>query len=379
MDKTYGLYIHIPFCAQKCHYCDFNSIVADNDLIVRYIAALKKEIQLLAEQYQPQINTIYIGGGTPSLLSGENIINILEKCEMEFELDPSAEITIESNPGTLTERKLKLIKKAGINRLSMGVQSFNNDLLKKLGRIHTTKDVINNYYLARELGFDNLSFDLMFALPGQDLKDWEETLNQAIKLGPEHLSTYNLKIESGTTFAQWLKEGKLETIDEELDLQMYRRTIELLANNNYQQYEISNFSKLGYNSKHNKIYWLNKPYLALGAGAHFYDGEYRGYNLSSIKKYCQRLEMENLAIAEKNKLSRLEKIEETMMLGLRLNQGVSLTDFYHRFNQSLLNIYQEEIDKLVANGLILVDENKVLLTDQGRELANRVLASFILT
>ncbi|MGM0502751.1 MAG: coproporphyrinogen-III oxidase family protein, partial [Bacillota bacterium] len=264
-------------------------------------------------------------------------------------------------------------------RLSIGVQSFNNRILKKLGRIHSVEDAVNSYYLARKIGFDNLSFDLMFALPGQSMENWTNTLEQAVKLGPEHLSTYNLKIESGTTFSKWLKEGKLEPVDQDLDLEMYRKSINFLSTNNYQQYEISNFSKASYTSQHNKIYWKNEPYLALGPGAHFYDGDYRGYNVININEYCSRLENPELPYAKSHKLSRVEKIEETMILGLRLNQGVDLDSFVNIFNESIFDIYQSEIEKLIDNSLIKIEHNHLVLTPQGRELANQVLSSFILS
>lgn len=379
MVAKYGLYIHVPFCVQKCYYCDFNSIARDEGLLDSYLTALHKEIELVANKYTPEIKTIYVGGGTPTILSGQQLTTVLEKCRKNFVLSQDVEITIEANPGTLTEEKLGLTKQAGVNRLSLGVQSFDEQLLQQLGRIHTAQDVINNYALLRKLGFDNLSFDLMFALPGQSLQEWESTLQQAIELGPEHISTYNLKIEANTVFGQWLKEGKIEKVDQELDLAMYRRTIELLEQNGYSQYEISNFSKPGYESRHNKIYWENKKYLALGPGAHFYDGQYRGYNLENIKDYCKQLKAGKLPIADKNRLSRSEKIEETLMLGLRLNNGISLTAFENRFNESLTEIYDAELEKLINQNLIELTANSLFLTDRGREIANQVLSSFILT
>lgn len=378
--RDYGLYIHIPFCAQKCHYCDFNSVVAPDDLINRYLKALKNEIRLAADKYSnPKLETIYIGGGTPSILSGTELASILEECRQEFDIERDLEITVEANPGTLNKKKLRLIKETGVNRLSLGVQSFNNQVLERLGRIHKREDIIKSYQLAREVGFENISFDLIFALPGQSLAEWDKTLSQAIKLGPEHISAYNLKIESGTVFAQWLKEGKIEKTEEDLDLAMYRRTIELLAENNYYQYEISNFSQLSYQSQHNKLYWQNKEYLALGPGAHFYDGQYRGYNIVDIKDYCSHLENDNLAVAKKDKLSTREKIEDELILGLRLNSGISLTDFKEQFNKSVAEIYGDELKKLKAQNLVEKSSKHISLTPRGRELANQVLASFVLT
>ncbi|MFO7819630.1 MAG: radical SAM family heme chaperone HemW [Halanaerobacter sp.] len=376
--KDYGLYIHIPFCAQKCHYCDFNSIAAHDDLINRYLKALKKEIRLVTDKYSsPKLGTIYIGGGTPTILSGTELSSILEECRQEFELERDLEITVEANPGTLNKKKLRLIKEVGVNRLSLGVQSFNNQALEKLGRIHKREDIIKSYQLAREVGFENISFDLIFALPGQSLGEWDKTLSQAIKLGPEHISAYNLKIEAGTVFAQWLKDGKIEKTEEDLDLAMYRRTIELLAENNYYQYEISNFSRPSYQSQHNKLYWQNEEYLSLGPGAHFYDGQYRGYNIVDIKDYCSHLENDNLAIAKKDKLTIRERIEDQLILGLRLNSGISLIDFQEKFNKSVAEIYGDELKKLRAQNLIKKSSEHICLTPRGRELANQVLSSFV--
>lgn len=377
--QDYGLYLHVPFCKTKCYYCDFNSIAADRNIISRYLTVLPKEIERLSDKYNPQIETIYIGGGTPTILKGEELTAILNECRQKLNLSSDLEITVEANPGTLNYRKLKSIKEAGVNRVSLGVQSFHNRLLDKLGRIHKRRDIIESYNLLREVGFENISFDLMFALPGQSLDDWVNTLNEALELGPEHISAYNLKIESNTVFGQWLQEDKIKKPDKELDLAMYRKTLEILSANNYKQYEISNFSKPGYQSQHNKLYWQNKAYLALGPGAHFYDGEYRGYNLAQINEYCRLLEEGKTVVAQKEKLSRQEKIEESLILGLRLNRGISLSKFKKEFNQPVTDLYKEELDELISQNLIKLTAKQLFLTKRGRELANQVLATFLLS
>ncbi|MCK8826967.1 radical SAM family heme chaperone HemW [Natroniella acetigena] len=377
--NKFALYIHIPFCSFKCYYCDFNSVKFKESLVEQFLQALQQEIKLIANKYTPVIRSIFIGGGTPSILSGKQLVRILNQCEQEFDCQSEIEITVEANPETVTAQKLKLLKKGGVNRLSFGVQSFDDQLLKKLGRRHTVQEVIAAFNLAREIGFSNLNFDLMFALPDQSLTDWEKTLVQACQLGPEHLATYNLKIEEGTVFAQQLQQGKIDYCEQELDLAMYQKTLQLLAEEGYQQYEISNFARQGAESVHNQIYWKNEPYLALGPGAHFCDGWGRGYNLAEIEQYCQQLEEDQLPWADHQKLSRLEKIEETMILGLRLKEGISLIEFKEKYQTSVFDLYQKELDDLLVQGLIKFKADRMSLTEQGLLLANQVLANFILS
>ncbi|TDX51077.1 radical SAM family heme chaperone HemW [Orenia marismortui] len=377
--KEFGLYIHIPFCVRKCYYCDFNSFSFDPILKQRFLTNLNKEIELIADKYKPQIKSIFIGGGTPTILDGEEVASILNQCYQKLNIKEDIEITIEANPGTVDRKKLNLIKEAGVNRLSFGVQSFSDKMLKTIGRIHTAQDAIDNYYLARELGFNNISLDLIFALPGQCLDEWKETLLQACELDPEHLSTYNLKIEQGTPFYKMLRKGTLIPTSEELDLAMYNLTKDLLESRGFQQYEISNFSKRGYESEHNQIYWRNKAYLSLGPGAHFYDGIGRGYNFSSLEDYFHSLEEGRLPIADYQRLTKEEEIEETMMLGLRLIEGVSLAGFKRRYDSDISDIYESQINKSIEEELIVFNNGKISLTWKGIIFANRVLAEFILT
>ncbi|AGB41812.1 putative oxygen-independent coproporphyrinogen III oxidase [Halobacteroides halobius DSM 5150] len=374
-----GLYIHIPFCIEKCYYCDFNSVALNNNnLIIKFLKALDKEIELLANKYKHKIKTIFIGGGTPTVLSGVQINDIITKCQQQFYCGDDIEITIEANPGTVDEEKLRIIKEAGINRLSFGIQSFDDYFLEQIGRIHTVQDAVDNYFLSRKVGFSNINFDLMFALPGQNLKDWEATLDFAFQLAPDHLSTYNLKFEEGTLFYQWLQEGKLNAASEELDLKMYQLVEEKLEKQGYNKYEISNFAKSNKECLHNKLYWLNQSYLALGPGAHFYDGVGRGYNQQNISDYCQQIKQGKLPIVNYNKLSLEEKVEETMMLGLRLKEGISMVDFAIKYDNSIFDFYEDEISKLRQKGLLDINKGRVYLTSQGILLANRVLAEFLL-
>ncbi|GAB6100242.1 radical SAM family heme chaperone HemW [Halanaerocella petrolearia] len=376
----YGLYIHIPFCIEKCHYCDFNSVsIKNNNLITEFAQALEREIELLADKYSPKVETIFIGGGTPTVLSGSTLAKIITKCQQELSCSDNLELTVEANPGSLDREKLITLKRAGVNRLSFGVQSFNDYFLEQLGRIHTVQQAIDNYYLAREVGFDNINLDLIFALPGQSLRDWKTTLDLVCQLNPDHLSTYNLKFEEGTLYYQWLQEGKLEPVSEELDLEMYQLTKEKLENHGYQQYEISNFAQDNKKCFHNKRYWLYQPYLAVGPGAHFYDGEGRGYNYNSIKKYCQQIKEGQLPVANYQELVLEEQIEERMMMGLRLTEGILLANFKARYNLSVFDLYKEKISRLKETGLISIDNTSLSLTTSGMLMANQVISEFLLT
>ncbi|WP_027338643.1 radical SAM family heme chaperone HemW [Halonatronum saccharophilum] len=378
MDR-FGLYIHVPFCLRKCYYCDFNSVSFNEKLSKSFLNALNKEIDLLAQKYNPSIRTIFIGGGTPTILGAKELRLILDKCYNSFKIEKDIEITIETNPGTLDEKKLSSLKEGGVDRLSFGVQAFDDDILKRIGRIHTVEQAVKNYYLARKIGFDNISLDLIFNLPGQTLKDWEGTLKEAMNLDPEHLSTYNLKIEEETKFYSLIEKGELTYPDEDLDLEMYNLSLDILKSFGYEDYEISNFAKRGYRSKHNQIYWKNEGYLGVGPGAHFYDGSGRGSNLRDVKEYSNSLLNDKLPIENYNKLSKEDEIEEEMILGLRLKEGVSISDFNNKYKRSIFDIYGPTIKILKTKGLLEVNERRVFLTPKGRLLANRVLADFILT
>lgn len=374
----FGFYVHIPFCVKKCHYCDFNSIEWQPELAGEFLDALMTEVKMIASKYDSSLRSIFIGGGTPTCLDKDALFDLLLLMQQEFELKSDIEVTIEANPGTVNRDKLLMLKKSGVNRLSFGVQSFTGQELQKLGRIHTAQQARDNYYLAREVGFDNINLDLIFAIPGQSLKDWEETLNQALQLAPEHLAIYNLKIEPGTKLAQDLNDGTLESVSKELDLEMYKLTVDSLIKEGYNHYEISNLAHSGYKSKHNQIYWRNEPYLAVGPGAHFYDGEKRGSNLESIKDYIATIKGGELPVSNENYLTRQDKIVETIIMGLRLREGISLAEFESRFGEKVTDIYEEEINKLQEQNLIEVTSSNIRLTWQGLILANDVLAEFVL-
>lgn len=266
-----GLYIHIPFCLRKCNYCDFVSFSYQKELADQYLLALFSELKLLSQKYDhPSLDTIYLGGGTPTVLSGEELARIMSVVRDCFKVDPNeVEITSELNPATGVKEELYLMREAGINRLSIGVQSFNDSILKYLGRIHNVKQVLDTYQTSREVGFNNINLDLIFAIPGQTRKDWQESLKTALELQSEHLSLYNLKIEEGTPFYQDYLQGKLKPVDEDLDLWMYEEAITTLNNAGLPQYEISNFARPGFESRHNLCYWHYQPYLAAGGSTWF--------------------------------------------------------------------------------------------------------------
>lgn len=383
MRKDLSLYIHIPFCAKKCDYCDFLSGTADKTVQGEYVDALVCEIesyQQLAKEYL--VNTIFIGGGTPSFMSAEHISRILEAVYDTFTLKASLkdiEITIEINPGTVNRQKFIQYKKAGINRLSMGLQSTDNDELKLLGRIHTYEDFLKNYEAAREAGFQNINLDLISALPGQSLKSWQQTLEKAAALKPEHISAYSLILEEGTPFYSRYKE---EDQDEELDRLIYKETKHFLQKQGYLHYEVSNYAKPGYEAKHNITYWTRGEYLGLGLGASSLMKEERFTKESDLTAYIAAFKNGSLPIENLKKeieqLSDMKQMEEFMFLGLRLCKGIKKSDFFHKFLKSVEDIYDVILKKSELEGLIVSNGDRIYLTDKGMDLSNLVMSRFLL-
>jgi len=374
-----GLYLHLPFCISKCPYCDFNSYpLKEENQITSYISALYKEITTYSQKLKKiNIRTIYFGGGTPTILSGFQIYNILEFCKDKFTVDKNTEITIEANPGTVDGEKLRLLIESGINRLSLGAQSFNDLLLKKLGRIHNTQDIIDSYSLAREIGFNNINIDIMFALPDQTTEDLQATLKRAISLKPDHLSLYNLTIKPGTEYYENYKKNllRLPTNDEEFD--MYSWAINFLEENDFEHYEIANFARPYKRSIHNLIYWQNKPYLGIGAGAYSFIKGYRYMNFKDPVRYVKEIMNDKLPIDNGEKLSLRKRMIETIILGLRTKDGVGYKKYKTRFGINLNNIFHKQINKLVNLGLLQKDDFKIKLTKRGIFLANTVFREFV--
>ena len=377
-----GIYIHIPFCKQKCYYCDFVSYSNKCSEVKEYIESLKKEIEEF-DFSNYKVTSIYIGGGTPSYIDSIYIVEILSelkeklKCNLiEFK---DIEITIEVNPGTVDTKKLNDYKKSGINRLSIGLQSTKNDILKKIGRIHTYQEFLEIYKLARETGFKNINIDLMIGIPGQKIGDLKNTLQDIIKLEPEHISVYSLIIEENTPIEKMLENGEIKLPDEDLERNMYWYVKNTLELNGYNHYEISNFAKLGKESRHNLNCWNQEEYIGFGVAAHSYLNGIRFSNTINVEEYIQHIENnrkeENIQIEESQSLE--DKKNEFMMLGFRKIQGVDIARFKEKFIDNPIFLYRENLNKLVEEGLIEVDLNHIKLTNKGIDLANLVFEEFV--
>lgn len=386
-----GIYIHIPFCVRKCDYCDFLSSPATKDVRKRYVNALIDEIYSYRENYlEYEVKTIFIGGGTPSVLEGIDIIRIIEALRKSFLIcsQEEIEITIECNPGTVSEDKLLAYQKAGINRISFGLQSSNNKELVLLGRIHTYEEFYENYQLARRLGFQNINIDLMSALPGQKLIDWEDTLHRIMELEPEHISAYSLIIEQGTPYYDLYGEGigkseknkkLLYTLpEEEEERKIYNQTQVILRSNGYHSYEISNYAKEGYECIHNSSYWRRIDYLGIGLGASSLIHNSRYHNTEDLTLYIEHSKEITSIREEYQRLSVEEQMEEFMFLGLRMRNGILKEEFYQIFEEKIDIVYGKTIEKLKKEKLISETEKRIYLTDMGIDISNYVFAEFLI-
>ena len=378
--KELGFYLHIPFCKSKCIYCDFNSFAQKDDCIEPYIKAVKKEIEEYAKQNKDVlIKTIYIGGGTPSYIKEKYIKEIIETIRSNFEIIPNAEITIEINPGTVNRRKLNTYYKAGINRLSIGLQSTNDKLLKQLGRVHDFEDFLETLRLANTIGFSNISADCMIGLPNQTIYDVEETLNVLINLRLTHISVYSLIVEPNTPLEKKINSGELKLPDEEIERYMYWFAKRKLEENGYLHYEISNFAKPLFRSKHNLDCWNQKEYKGFGVSASSYENEIRYTNISSIEKYVENVQngqfKKNYIVEEKQ--DREVMMKEYMLVGLRKITGGSINQFRKKFGTIPIFKYNKEITKLTNEGLIESNGINIRLTKKGLDLANLVWEEFV--
>lgn len=388
-EKEIGLYIHIPFCKQKCYYCDFTSYANKEELVERYIKCLKKEILQYANENKIMsehgleeryvIKTIYIGGGTPSAIDEVYIINVLDTIKDNFKMRDNAEITIEVNPGTVNKDKLESYRECGINRLSIGLQAVQDDILKCIGRIHTYKDFENTYEYAREVGFDNINVDLMINLPNQTLDDVKESVKTILSLKPEHISVYSLILEPNTKMYELINSKTLTIASDETERQMYWYVKDTLERHKYNQYEISNFTKSGFESKHNMDCWNQKEYIGVGASASSFMENKRYSNISELEKYIENIEKgtpnKNLVLEEF--LDEESKMDEFMMLGLRKIDGVDIKEFERIFQINPIVKYCKKLDKLNREGLIEIDENNIKLSNKGIDLANLVWEEFV--
>ncbi len=370
-----ALYIHMPFCIKKCAYCDFNSY-EKLEIIPRYLSALKREMENY-KRHKLKAETVYIGGGTPTVLNETQLYLLIQSIYDCFDVMPGAEFTIEANPGTLTKSKLNTLKRLGVNRLSIGLQAYQDKLLKILGRIHSQKDFNDTYNLAREAGFKNINVDVIFGLPEQSVSDFVSTLEKLCVLLPEHISCYSLIVEPDTPFYELKKQGNLNLPNENDERLMYYHAKNYLQEQGYIHYEISNFAIPGKESSHNIIYWQLKDYLGLGAGAHSFMKGIRFNNYYKPEKYIEAIEKHNSALEMQERLSIKDKQAEFCFLGLRLIKGISKHDFYTTFGIHIHEVYGEAIEKLKKLGLL--DENRqyLKLTSHGLDFANDVFIEFL--
>lgn len=377
-----GIYIHIPFCKKKCYYCDFISYCDKNELIDKYIECLKKEIINFSQKYKDvyDITTIYIGGGTPSSINEKYIKNIIDTINNNIvNIKKIKEITIEVNPGTITKEKIEQYKMARINRISIGLQSTNNKLLEEIGRIHDFDEFLETYNMARKVGFKNINVDLMLGLPNQTIKDLSNSVDKIIQLNPEHISIYSLILEENTVLFNLIEQGKLILPTDEVERNMYWYIKNKLELSGYKHYEISNFAKEGYESKHNWNCWEQKQYVGFGVAAHSYLKDKRFSNIENLEQYINNIENDNL---EKNYILHenqniYDKKKEYMLLGLRKIDGVSIQKFKNKFDDNPIYLFRKELKKLIEEDLLEIDGDDIRLTNKGLDLANVVWEEFV--
>ena len=377
MDKI-SLYIHIPFCAQKCLYCDFPSFARKDHLRKAYIEALNKEIISLREKHNNlEINTIFIGGGTPSVLEADELECLLKEVA-KLNMAKDIEYSMECNPGNLTEEKLEVMKKYGVNRISMGLQAKQDNLLKGLGRIHNYKTFKENFLLAKKVGFNNINVDLMFGLPNQRLNEWEETLREIISLEPAHISAYSLIIEEGTAFYNLYENDKLKLPTEEEERKMYHLAKKILEENGFNQYEISNYAKERKECRHNLAYWNMDNWIGVGSAAASYINGKRIKNISSVEEYINSINEKGEAVEEIINNSKNDNIEEFMFMGLRKINGIDENEFKKRFSMNINDVDGKILNKYIDEGLLIRESGRIFLSEKGIEISNVIMADFLL-
>jgi oxygen-independent coproporphyrinogen-3 oxidase len=385
-----GIYLHIPFCRARCSYCDFNTYVGLDDLFGPYVRALEQEVRRSkgAEEHErdtfaplhpcTSAHTIFFGGGTPSLLTPQQIGDLIRACRETFDMPMQFEATAECNPGTVTTEYLRGLREQGVNRLSFGAQSAQPEELKLLGREHDWASVVSAVRSARDAGFDNVNFDLIFGLPYQSLDSWRSTVKEALALDPDHISLYALTIEQGTPMYDWTRRGEVPFPDPDLAADMYDHAEDALGAAGYDHYEISNWCKPGRACQHNLIYWRNEPYYGLGAGAHGSTITRRRWNVRRPADYITRIERNETVEMNGEDIDGATSRGETMMLGLRLlNEGVTHERFAQRYGAPMMQFYARELDEGVAKGLIEITAERVKLTERGRFVSNQVMKLFV--
>lgn len=375
-----GLYIHIPFCVRKCKYCDFLSFsCSDNKLLSEYADALIREIRIKSEDWRyREVDSVYIGGGTPSLMSEWDMGRVLDALKDNFNIQKDAEITIEGNPATFSDEKMERYLRKGVNRLSLGVQSFENDVLEFLGRVHNKNDAFYAFQRAKKAGFKNINMDIMFGIPGQTMKMWKDTVRQCIFLKPSHISLYSLQIEEGTEFYDMYKAGRMEAVPEIPDRQMYHTALKMLKKDGYDHYEISNAALCGYRSRHNMKYWSYEEYLGLGLGASSFAGGKRFKNYSRLYDYINSIKQNNDTV-DKNSIENYSKKEEMgifVFTGLRKTDGLSTEHFRKIFNEDFFDVYDESILNKYK-GWLIYTADRLYLSERGMDISNKIMAEFI--
>jgi oxygen-independent coproporphyrinogen-3 oxidase len=376
--KTAAIYIHIPFCASKCTYCSFNSYAGLQQLHQPYVRALVREIAQLARRAESStVASVYVGGGTPTVVSTELLGQILRTCWQTYRVAPQAEVTLEANPGTVDEESLSQLRSLGVNRLSLGVQSFQDEMLSTLGRIHTAEQARKAFLVAKSVGFRSINLDLIYGQPGQSLSRWAEDLGEALALRPDHLSLYALSLDEDCPMAKSVRAGDLAAPNPDLAALMYEHAEPMLEEAGYLHYEISNWALPGHECSHNLTYWRNQTYVGFGAGAHSYDGRSRRWNVARPDEYVRRIEREKSAVEGQESLDVATKRGETMILGLRLCNGIALAEFEQRFGVSPLEEYADQMADLIQLGLLEVDGAAIRLTTRGRLLGNEVFERFL--
>lgn len=393
MQRRAGIYIHIPFCERKCTYCNFNTTDFFEDLAGRYIDAVTREITYWGENLiqgsgeRASVDTIYFGGGTPSIVDADQLARLIVTCRAAFDVSRDCEVTIEVNPATFSTKKVDQWLIAGINRASVGVQSFIDEELVLLSRTHSADDARRTIALLREAGFENISLDLIAGLPNQCLADWESNLRDALAIGPEHLSLYMLDLKEGTQLLAQLKRGLRPQPDDDLAAEMYRMISAATQAAGYEHYEISNFARVvgrdaskgisPFRSRHNSKYWTGAAFYGVGCGAHSYDGNARWFNVLKTETYIDRIATDGNAITERNELSAVDRAAEALFMGLRLKEGVSLAAFRSEYGVDVIERYGDELPRLADAGLIEIGDGRLVLTAAGRLLSNEVFVSFV--
>lgn len=375
-----SVYLHIPFCEHICHYCDFNKFYIKNQPVEDYLKAMEKEMELSIARFETEeVQTIFVGGGTPTSLTVKQLDRFLNGIHNHFGkyINPKIEFTFETNPSHLSKDKLLLLAEAGVNRLSFGVQVFDDELLEKIGRTHRAVDVFQTIALAKEIGFQNINADLIYSLPGQTVEGFKDTLKQALSLGVQHFSGYSLQIEPKTVFYNLKRKGKLHLPTEDEEVEMYTVLMDEMASHGYNQYEISNFSKHGFESRHNLTYWNNDEYFGIGAGAHSYVQGVRRANAAPLNQYISLIKETGFPYIEENVLTERERMEEEVFLGLRKTSGVSKEIFYQKFGKDLNSVFGNEIMTEVEKGLLDESPKSIKLTRKGLFLGNEVFQSFL--